>query len=261
MSTNCEGDDLTLLNIQNETSQKHSELNLWTNKDLKWIMKQNMIYAIMFLLVLSGCQSLHIVPITNNLSIYMSEGDKWDLLALVDKSFDNEIERIEIGTMDGGASVAVVHFTPKQIDAHTFEFKKCLVWNEDWWGGWGRLLEVKIRQGKWYSDLHVHKIFKQTFTLKSHTILIPQVKNATYEEIHELLRKIEDREYLITELNLDDTQINIDFDTIIMIEKDDENGNISYKIWTSTEKHQGSYFVFTYRNGKLYLTSRGMLIS
>jgi hypothetical protein len=161
---------------------------------------------------------------------------------------------------DGGASVAVVHFIPKQIDAHTFEFKKCLVWNEDWWGGWGRLLEVKIRQGKWYSDLYVHKTFKQTFSLKNHTILIPQVKNATYEEIHELLRKIEDKEFIV-ESNLNDTQVNIVFGSITMIEKNDENSNISYKIWTGMGKHQGNYFAFTYRNGKLCLTSMGMWMS
>ncbi len=225
-------------------------------------MKQSVIYAITFLLVLSGCYSPHVVPITNNRSIYISEGDKWALFTLVDKSFSDEIERITVDTVHGGTPpVAIVHFTPKQIDARTLEFKNCFVWHEDWWGGWGRLLDVKIRQGKWYSNLNVRKTVKQKFILKSHTILIPQVKNATYEEIHEVLRKIEDREYLIAETNLDDTQVNVDFGSITMIEKNNEDSDISYKIWTTTRRHQGITFVFTYKDGKLYLKGCGMWVS
>ena len=46
-------------------------------------MIRNMIYLIILALVLSGCYSPHQVPITNKLSMYLSEGDKWDLFTLL----------------------------------------------------------------------------------------------------------------------------------------------------------------------------------
>jgi len=220
-----------------------------------------MIYLIILALVLSGCYSPHQVSITNKLSMYLSEGDKWDLFTLLEQSFKDEIESVTLDTVHHpfDTLVAIIHFAPKQIDTHTFEFKTCFVFHEDW--GWGRILDVKIRKGKWYSDLHVRTIIKHRYILKSHTILIPEVKNATYQEIQEILRKIENGEYLITEPGYDDTRIDINLNSVTWIEKDYENSNVSYTIRIRTGKYRGYIFVFAYRDGKLCLIRSGMWIS
>jgi hypothetical protein len=209
------------------------------------------------LFIILGCYSPHIIPINNNLTIYVSEGEKWDLLTLVEKSFNHGIERIAIEHAHKNIPAATVYFAPKEIGFNTFEFGKAHVWHYDWVGGFGRVLKIKARQGNWYSDLQIYKTVKQKFVLKTHTILINKVAGASYKEIFELLQRIESKDYHIVDSNFDG--FNLDLNAIGNIEKF-EDKNISYKISVSTGRFQGVWLIFHYGEGKLYLKGGGSWI-
>ena len=221
---------------------------------------QNATYLLILCLALAGCHTPHSISIVNNLSVSVSEKDRWDLFALLEQSFEADIERIILDTVHGGTPVASIRFVPKPLDVHTFEYGNCFVWHEDWQGGWGRVLDVKIRKGKWYSDLQVQKTIKWKFDLKEQSFLIPVVQNATYDEVYNLLRRIEDRNYLIAEPD-DNTEVDIDWGTVFWIEKRDKNRDISYTIRTREGRFRGSTFEFLLRDGELYLIGRGMWIA
>jgi len=218
---------------------------------------QNAMYFFILMLALAGCHTPHSMPITNNLSVSVSENDRWDLFALLEQSFEEEIESIILDTVHYGTPVVSICFPPKSLDVHTFEYGTCFVWHEDWQGGWGRVLDVKIRKGKWYSDLCVHKTVKWKFDLEGDSFLIPAVQNATYDEIHDVLKMIEDGRYLIAEPELYKIQVDIDWSSVSWIEKSDKDGYISYMIHTGEGRFTSEFML---RDGKLYLIGRGVRI-